>query len=263
VLDRPTGLFDRNEKRRRDVMLSRKLFRPLSALLPIFALAWGWCPQVLGANCSSSISAPCTIASHGSYTLTGNVVESTANVDAIPVTANDVTVNLNGWKLTGGPAGGSGFGGDGMDACTNYPSSCVNNTTVTNGHAFDSGSYGLYLGLDVSDLEDVQVTGNGDAGMFPTAQAIIYHDVAVNNAGDGITSFGYSVTERNASSGNTNGAGIYTPAGGGVVCENATDSNSAYGLNLGTGTGYARDVTGGNPSGGCNGGTSMGENLCN
>lgn len=225
----------------------------LGNLLAILTLSCALCTGALAANCTSSISAPCAIATPGSYTFTASVT-GVANTDAIPVTANDVTVNMGGWKLTGGSGTGQG-----LDACS---VSCVTNTTVTNGHVISSGSHGLDLGGNVGDIEDVQAIGNGGYGLYLANQSIVYHTVTTSDTTFGILGEEYNVIERNTASANS-GGGIEALTGG-VVAENAASSNTLnYGLVMSTETGYSRNVTGANYYSGCNGGGSMGQNLCN
>jgi hypothetical protein len=235
-------------------MLSKTTSKRLGASLALLALLWIWCPSALAANCSTSISGPCNINSSNAYSFTGNVVQ-TGSTDAITFTStvNNVSIDMGGWKLTGGSSG------QGIDACS---TSCTpEDITVTNGHAYNSGSHGIDTGNDVSDIEDVQAISNGGNGLFPSAQGIVYHIVATGNTTTGINTSSYNVVERVVAASNSSD-GIDTSTGG-VVSESVAASNTTDGLNLGSGTGYARNVTGANTTGCAGSGTSMGENLCN
>src|SRR4030095_1639101 len=81
---------------------------------------------------------PITIDQPGSYRLTGNLIVPNENTNAVQITAEGATLDLNGFAITGpsveaGPTG-TGIGVQG-------PSS----TVVTNGTVRGMGSYGVLL----------------------------------------------------------------------------------------------------------------------
>jgi hypothetical protein len=58
-------------------------------------------------NCTSITSLPATINTQGVFCLTGNLGTNISSGNAIYITANNVTLDLNGWKV-GGQAAGTG-----------------------------------------------------------------------------------------------------------------------------------------------------------
>jgi parallel beta-helix repeat protein len=183
---------------------------------------------------------PYSISASGSYRLTGNL-NVPAGIDGIDVTADNVTIDLNGFTIIGaGGAGGNGI------------SSSNNQVTVHNGSVIGMGGNGIALGKNAT-VADVQAIGNGGIG------------IAV---GDG------SIVRHNTASGNT-GVGISVTGSGGSVIENTMMNNTSYGLKVkDTTTGIAFNVltgnsgnsTPGSPTGQLNGNGTPNElfnNVCN
>src|SRR6202521_2155822 len=193
----------------------------LATSLLLFGLLIGWSGEALCANCSATISTPCTIASAGGYTLSGNVTQGTANTDALPFanSVNDVTVNLTGWSVTGGSGTGQG-----IDACNG---TCGENTAVTNGHVKAAGQYGIDLDNN-EDVEQVQTYQNGNNGIWPSNTGIVYQTINYNNSGDGINTSSNNSIMQNVSASNTSN-GITTGTGG-LVADNASTSHTTTGL---------------------------------
>jgi hypothetical protein len=234
------------------VMLTRNTVKLLAGSLFLLAVLLTRVPEARSA-CSSTISAACTITTAGYYTLSTNVTGA-ANGDAIDVAANDVTINLAGYSVEGGSGSG-----EAINACTANP--CVVNTKVYNGHIKSSGAYGADLGTP-SVIEQVQGAANGSVPIYPDNDSIVFQTIAYGTTGStGIEGFADSVLTQNVS-GDNGGSGIESGSGG-VVMDNASSSNtSGYALDLGTNTGYGRNVGGGNSSGCVTGGTTMGDNVC-
>ena len=234
-------------------MKLRNAQKHLATSLLLFGLLIGWSGEAFCANCGATISGPCTIASAGGYTLSGNVSQGTANTDALPFanSVNDVTVNLTGWTVTGGSGTGQG-----INACAG--ATCGENTTVTNGHVKASGQYAIDLDNN-EDVEQVQTYQNGNNGIWPSNTGIVYQTINYNNSGDGINTSSNNSIMQNVSASNTSN-GITTGTGG-LVADNASSSNTSTGLSAGTDTGYGRNVLGGNTT--CiSGGKSMSDNVC-
>ena len=76
-------------------------------------------------DCTPITTLPVTISTQGIYCLTANLATSQTSGYAINVTANNVTLDLNGWKV-GGQAAGSGTNAYGIF-------SAANNVTIKNG----------------------------------------------------------------------------------------------------------------------------------
>ena len=76
-----------------------------STLLILMAL--GSPAQAETVDCTPVTSLPVTISAQGIYCLTGNLATSQTSGNAITINANNVTLDLNGWKV-GGQAAGPG-----------------------------------------------------------------------------------------------------------------------------------------------------------
>jgi len=83
---------------------------------------------------------PYDISASGSYRLTGNLTVSSTTADAIDVSANNVSIDLNGFSITG-PGTPSGNGIEGL----------VANLTVENGTVTGLGS-GTGIATDVNGI---------------------------------------------------------------------------------------------------------------
>lgn len=135
-------------------------------------------------------SVPCKISASGFYYLTGDL---TATGTGITVEADDVTIDLRGWKLIG-PDSGDNYG--------IYMNEC-SNVEIRNGTVRSFGSHGIYeagSGDKGHRLIDVQVTSNGGNGIFVKGHG---HSVkgctAARNGGDGIDAdYGSTLTENTA-----------------------------------------------------------------
>jgi hypothetical protein len=225
---------------------------------------------------------PVTISEPGSYRLSGNLVVRTATTTAIEITADDVTLDLNGFAIIGrpvclAPVGGSciptGIGIKGID---------VDNVTVVNGSIRELGSHGIWLRGAGHRVERVRVMGNGDSGIHVGDQAIVAGNIAVGNGLDGIATGGGSVVAGNAVHGNTR-TGIDAKAGsivsgntvtfhgfggikmgnGGLVTGNVIRSNDFSDLAVGTFAAYSHNVLSGTDVGVSGFGISAGHNVCN
>ena len=84
-----------------------------------------------------STTFPIVINQAGSYVLTSNLVVTDPNVNAIEITANNVTLDLNG-HIIQGPNTGSGTG-SGIYSQNPY------GITIKNGKVQEFGYYGIYL----------------------------------------------------------------------------------------------------------------------
>ena len=70
-------------------------------------------------NCTPITSLPATIDAQGLYCLTGNLATGQTSGNAIIINANNVTLDLNGWKV-GGQAAGSGTNAAGIYSAAVY-----------------------------------------------------------------------------------------------------------------------------------------------
>jgi len=107
------------------------------------------------------ISAPTVISNSGSYYMTTNIVVTNGNTTAINITANDVTVDLNGFSLVCTATNGSG---DGVNI------GGVNNVWIRNG-SIVSFANGVRLltqarGIRIEDMYLARSRENGISGFF-------------------------------------------------------------------------------------------------
>jgi len=148
-------------------------------------------------------SLPYTITASGSYYLTQN---RTASGNGIVVNADNVTIDLNGFTITG----------DGTGDCINiinYVSNVeIKNGTVTdcyNGISGHAASAGPWLGHKVTSVRSIH---NAHDGMqFIAGENIITNCFVSNNGGNG----------------------IYLPAGGNAVIDTYSWWNALYGIAMG------------------------------
>jgi len=195
---------------------------------------------------------PYKITQSGSYKLSGNLVDTAAGTDGILIMADNVTIDLNGFTISG-PAVCSGsitptcsftdVGGVGIESTylLNGLPQFANNVTVRNGMVRGFAD-GLHL-----------------AGIYNIVEEI----VASWNAGDGIVAL-HALVRRNVASSNGR-FGIL--ANDSTVVENVADGNVQYGL-------FAqRSIYGSNtfsqnglgavyPTGGIDKAFSQGNNYC-
>lgn len=174
---------------------------------------------------------PYVISASGSYRLTGNLTVSSTGADAIDVNASHVTIDLNGFSITGPGASSSGSGIAGTPA---------NDLTVENG-AITGFQNGLSIGTN-SIVKSIHVDGNAN-GIVAGSDAVIEGNTVV-----------------------ANGTGINCGGSGCLISGNTIDNNTGAPMSFNSTTsGYERNVLNGNGSG-ISGGTSLGAkntNLCN
>jgi hypothetical protein len=116
-------------------------------------------------QCTAITSVPATISVQGIYCLTGNLATNLASVSAITITVNNVTIDLNGYKL-GNLAAGAGTQSYGIFA------NQKKNITIRNG-IIRGFLRGIFLG-DTSPftassghlVEDIRADGNTSVGIW-------------------------------------------------------------------------------------------------
>jgi hypothetical protein len=171
-----------------------------------------------------------------SYRLTGSLTVSSTTADAIDVKMNHVTIDLNGFAISGpgGSTTGTGINGPNAGALT------VENGSITGFGA--GGGAGVYTGNN-GIVRNVQADANG-VGIETGIGSVISGNTVNGNSADGI---------------GCNGSG-----GGCLISGNTIDNNGAYGIGgADATTGYRGNVLNGNSGGPAFGGTSMGNNICN
>ena len=213
---------------------------------------------------------PFVINQPGSYRLTGNLTVD-QNTSAIQITADNVTVDLNGFAIIG------------PTVCSGTPVTCIpditpgqtggggvvanpanTNITVLNGTVRGMGALGVGVGGH-SRVEGVHAISNRSGGIGTSFSSVVTGNVANSNGGAGIgVNSGCTVTSNTVN--NNGGVGISAVAGSTVI-GNTARGNVAVGLNfigIGGASGYATNVLGANNGGGAqvSGGVQMGPNIC-
>ena len=124
---------------------------------------------------------PISISSSGSYKLIENITCSTQDTSAITISADDVTLDLNGFTITGaGKAVGSS--GDGIEA-----TSTVRNITIKNGIIRDCRDDGIDMASATSiTVENVTMYNNGDRGVYANIGGRVINCTAEANGFCGI-----------------------------------------------------------------------------
>jgi parallel beta-helix repeat protein len=235
---------------------------------------------------------PYTISNTGSYRLTGNLTIA-GSTDGIDVTAPGVTIDMNGFSITGNTGLGTGINNSDGEGTVENGKVVGFSTAVAGGsfgiirkvHAEENSHFGIQAG-DHSVVEGCTADFNGG----PTGIGIacfngceISGNTANQNGADGIDCTGIGcVISRNTAYFN-NKVGINCSGSGCEISGNTADSNGTSGISCGgsgclisgnavfsnvtgitandTSTGYGGNVLK-NTSSDHNGGTSMGHNLC-
>ena len=242
---------------------------------------------------------PVTISQPGSYRLTGNLdvtkmqngqpQASPGNITAIEITAENTTLDLNGFMILG-PAVCSGAPPASQTTCSPSGSgkgvfaSSANGVTVRNGTIQGMGSTAIDIRGNAL-VEHVRAINNGD-GIFVRGGSIVRECIASSNAGDGISESGLggivvtnNITIGNGGSGmnlggeatvtgNTSSMNYFngiTANAGAAIIGNTARNNRTAALAAGAATGYTNNVFNDNNGGvdpQVNGGTEMPPNIC-
>jgi hypothetical protein len=240
--------------------MTKRFINTTRSLFLIIALAWPLCIAhaaegvTLITQPSAKKGFPIIISEPGSYQLASNLTVASTNVDAITITAGDVTLDLNGFTISG-PGSGSGVGiRGGFDVI------------LINGTVRGMGSHGVALGLR-SRVEKVRSMFNGGDGFNVDRGSILVGNTANTNGGSGIYFGSESVVTGNAV--NVNGAGglienvdVPNPNYGSIVTNNVITRNTGVGLNLGSSSGFAANTMVGNSAVPLQGGIEVGGNVC-
>lgn len=164
----------------------------------------------------------------GSYYLTGNLTVS-AGQGGIEVAVDNVTIDLNGFRITGVSGSGDGI----------FGTSVIDNVTIRNGSILTMGGDGIELSGRRYRIENVTVTGNTGRGIAVGDAAVITGVVADANGQIGIQAGNDTVIENCVASGNAEGISA------GVACMVRACSavaNATRGISIGLG-GSAVDCT--------------------
>lgn len=162
-------------------------------------------------DCTPITSLPAVISTQGIYCLTGNLDTAQTSGAAITISSNNVTLDLNGWKV-GGQSAGTGTTANGI-----Y--STANNVTVKNGIV-----RGFYVGVHLAGrgarVQGITADQNTSVGIFVSGQGNLVQDNQVVDTG-GSTALA-----------NVNVSGIYATGVGSLIRDNLVSGLKA------TGNGY-------------------------
>jgi len=205
-------------------MAIRKI-KNLVLLTLLLAAPGAWAETI---DCTAITTLPTVITVQGIYCFTGNLATSMTSGKAITINTNNVTIDLNGWKL-GGLAAGTGTGTYGIYAYQRK------NITIKNGII-----RGFYFGIILGDnfpytasqghlIEDIRADQNTYGGLLVQGRGnIVRRNQVVDTGGSTV---------------NNSAFGIQLNGPGGRVLNNeisgtvATSVSSAFGLHLASATG--------------------------
>jgi hypothetical protein len=172
---------------------------------------------------------PVVISQPGSYKLTGNLTVPDANTTAIQISADFVTLDLDGFSIIG------------PITCTGGPVTCP---------APGTGIGVQAIGNDATGPRGVRILNGSVHGMglvgiqVPDATSVVEKIIAHNNAGGGIVagqvkdstanqngSFGIlAFTVRDSAASENTEDGIILNSGGGIASGNVSSVNGGYGI---------------------------------
>lgn len=207
----------------RDHLGIRRTIRRTSRALPISALGLLAVAGHVSAA-QQDIKVCGAIDAPGSYALTQNL---SATGDCIVVSADNVTLDLNGFSIIGS---GSGAG---IRTSGSIQGAIIRNGSVTgfqNGIAFSLAN--------ASTVENMIITGNSLFGVIMGFDASVDRTKAVGNGSDGIRVNDHSIVSNSVA--NDNGTGISADVGS-LVVNNVAARNSQAGV---AATGNSSTVTG-------------------
>jgi uncharacterized protein YodC (DUF2158 family) len=193
---------------------------------------------------------PVTISAPGSYRLTSNLTVSNANTSAIEINSPNVTVDLNGFTISGpnvcydtltGISCTLTGEGMGVKGGLSQPS-LAEGIVITNGiiRGMGNAAIGMFSGNGYVRVSNVIAVRNGGPGIVVTSGSIVSNCIVTLNRYDGI------------------GAGAAS-----LVQNNTVLSNGGVGLRLGgMASAYEGNTVHGNFGGSIDGGVNMGHNVC-
>jgi hypothetical protein len=142
-------------------------------------------------GCPTGGHFPIVICQSGSYRLSGNLTVTNASTDAILVSTDNVSIDLNGFSIVG-PSVCTGIpvtscspgstvigSGEGVDGALH------SNIAVVNGSVRGMGDAGIILGPG-GKVENIRAESNFFNGIFVTSGTVVGNTV-VSNGGNGIS----------------------------------------------------------------------------
>lgn len=173
---------------------------------------------------SGNATAVHVISQSGSYYLTGNL-DVPAGRNGIVVTTAGVTIDLNGYRITGQAGSLDGISASGAS---------VANLTVKNGSVTTMGDDGIDAVVTRVRIENVSSSTNSDAGIIVGSSAILSSVRAQTNGGLGID-VGSNATIESSVANDNSGLGMIADAGC-VVRGCAAINNTGTGIRVGRGS---------------------------
>jgi hypothetical protein len=174
---------------------------------------------------------PVTISQPGSYRLAGNLIVPDANTTAIQITANNVTIDLNGFSIIGPvvctstpvvcPPAAKGIG---IDAENAPGVDGPRGIRVFNGAVRGMGSNGIFITGAGSLIEKVTADSNAGGGLLVAGSII--ESTATRNGGFGI----FATIVRDSYSTDNKGDGIELDGMGSVASGNVSSFNGSQGI---------------------------------
>jgi hypothetical protein len=175
---------------------------------------------------------PVTISEPGSYRLAGNLTVLDMFTTAIEITADNVTLDLNGFSIIGpnvctpNPTMCSSGGGVGVHAGSFSTGTIApHSVRVVNGTVRGMGFHGVRLMGDGTTVERVNTYSNGGPGIVVGDGSVI-DSTAVLNGGAGIIG---TIVRGNIST-NNRASGIFLRGPGGVAIGNSAKGNGNFGI---------------------------------
>jgi len=233
----------------------RRFVLRASAVIALAATSWAVAAQEVIKQTSTTVF-PIKITMPGSYRLASDLTIASPTADAIDITVDNVTLDLNGFSIIG-PGVVSATGSIGING------SRASGVTVTNGTVTAMARAGVFLGLN-AHVEGVRALANGPNGPIANIRVGSYSRVIGN-----VTEFSNEGIHCDVGcfvSGNTANLNLVGILGGPgtLVFGNSVSSNFDVGIDLFEQTGYGKNVMENNTAClGTFGGTSMGDNVCN
>lgn len=180
---------------------------------------------------------PVTISQPGSYKLSGNLTVPDANTTAIQITADHVTLDLNGFAIIGPvvctsspaicPLAGSGIG---VNADNGPGKPGPRGIKVLNGTIQGIGQTGIVITGTGAYVEKVTVTSSGGAG-FVVAGSVV-ESAAILNGSFGVL----AITVRGSVATDNHGNGIVLDGSGGIAIGDIASFNGGNGIQSPNGT---------------------------
>ncbi len=204
---------------------------------------------------------PIVIDKPGSYRLCRNLVVADANTTAIRVEADGVTIDLDGYTISGPTVCTPGSGCAPLGSGIGISAEDRSGLAVRNGTVRGMGSVGILAG-DKARIERVNAIGNGGDGIQVRTAGIVVGNLAAENGRTGISGQEFTSFRENVSHDN-GGRGIMAGCACSVIGNLATN-NAETGITTGGWTACVNNTAAGNAQGqigGCD--AVKGSNVCN